>query len=194
MSGAALSTLDSMSADLIRSMAQQSKQLLRSAGKKQLGVGELNAIVKQSLTGELKNRAQAELRRAVKSHEDTKGGSQSARAGIVYPVGRIHTYLKYMRVGTSVKPSAAVALAATVEQIVQEVLQKAEAQRGKEKRITPHHIQLAIDADMDLHRLLGGSTIARGGVTPHIESALVPKKRKMGGDAGDAPAAKKARK
>ena len=40
----------------------------------------------------------------------------------------------------------------------------------------PRHIQLAVRNDEELSKLLGGVTIAAGGVLPNIHSVLLPKK------------------
>ncbi|KAI4983203.1 hypothetical protein ZWY2020_023695 [Hordeum vulgare] len=50
------------------------------------------------------------------------------------------------------------------------------ARDNKKTRITPRHIQLAVRNDEELSRLLGGVTIAAGGVLPNINSVLLPKK------------------
>lgn len=195
MSSDAVKTLDSMSKDMINSIAQETKQVLRKSGKKQLGQREVETVVGQTLRGDLRKDTLAKLKAAVARHAEKKeeGGSQSVRAGLVYPVGRIHSYLKAERIGTSVKPAAAVAIAASVESVINNVLVAADEKRAKGvKRITPHHIKLAIDDDRDLSRLLAGSTIAHGGVTPYIEPVLESKKRKSSGD-GE-PVAKKSRK
>ena len=43
-------------------------------------------------------------------------------------------------------------------------------------RITPRHITLAVKNDEELNKLLGGVTIASGGVLPNIHAVLLPKK------------------
>ena len=43
-------------------------------------------------------------------------------------------------------------------------------------RIIPRHIQLAVRNDEELNKLLGGVTIAQGGVLPNIHAVLLPKK------------------
>jgi histone H2A len=57
----------------------------------------------------------------------------------------------------------------------------------------PRHIQLAVRNDEELNKLLGGVTIASGGVIPNIHSVLLPKKGavvgKSGGKAGSGSAA-----
>jgi histone H2A len=49
------------------------------------------------------------------------------------------------------------------------------ARDNKKTRIVPRHIQLAVRNDEELSKLLGGVTIAAGGVLPNIHSVLLPK-------------------
>ena len=42
----------------------------------------------------------------------------------------------------------------------------------------PRHIQLAVRNDEELNKLLGGVSIAAGGVLPNIHAVLLPKKSK----------------
>jgi histone H2A len=51
------------------------------------------------------------------------------------------------------------------------------ARDNKRTRITPRHIQLAVRNDEELNKLLGGVTIASGGVLPNIHAVLLPKKK-----------------
>ena len=50
------------------------------------------------------------------------------------------------------------------------------APRPQQARIIPRHIQLAVRNDEELNKLLGGVTIAQGGVLPNIHAVLLPKK------------------
>src|SRR3954471_4820096 len=61
---------------------------------------------------------------------------------------------------------------------------------NKRTRITPRHIQLAVRNDEELNKLLGGVTIASGGVLPNIHAVLLPKK-KAGEESKPAPVAAK---
>ena len=50
------------------------------------------------------------------------------------------------------------------------------ARDNKKNRIIPRHVLLAIRNDDELGKLLGGVTIAHGGVLPNINPVLLPKK------------------
>lgn len=69
-------------------------------------------------------------------------------------------------------------LAAVLEYLVAEILElSGNAARDTHKsRITPRHIQLAVQHDEELSVLLKDVTIMEGGVMPNILSELVPKK------------------
>ena len=42
--------------------------------------------------------------------------------------------------------------------------------------LPPRHIQLAVRNDEELNKLMGGVTIASGGVLPNVHAVLLPKK------------------
>lgn len=59
------------------------------------------------------------------------------------------------------------------------------ARDNKKNRIIPRHIQLAVRNDEELSKLLGGVTIANGGVLPKIHQTLLPKKSSAGKGKGE---------
>ena len=115
--------------------------------------------------------------------------SRSLRAGLTFPVGRIHRLLRNGKYAERIGAGAPVYLAATLEYLVAEILELAgnAARDNKKSRIIPRHLQLAIRNDEELNKLLNGVTIAQGGVLPNIQSVLLPKKTDKGGNNGDGP-------
>ena len=106
--------------------------------------------------------------------------SKSAKAGLTFPVGRIGRFLKKGRYAARVGGGAPVYLAAVLEYLCAEILELAgnAARDNKKSRIIPRHVQLAVRNDEELNKLLGGVTIASGGVLPNIHAVLLPKKSK----------------
>ncbi|KAI1704475.1 core histone h2A/H2B/H3/H4 domain-containing protein [Ditylenchus destructor] len=82
-----------------------------------------------------------------------KAKSRSSRAGLQFPVGRLHRLLRKGNYAERVGAGAPVYLAAVLEYLAAEVLELAE-----------------------LNKLLAGVTIAQGGVLPNIQAVLLPKK------------------
>ena len=107
-----------------------------------------------------------------------KSTTKSVKAGLQFPVGRIGRYLKLGKYATRLGAGAPVYLAAVLEYLCAEILELAgnAARDNKKSRIIPRHIQLAVRNDEELNKLLGGVTIASGGVLPNIHAVLLPKK------------------
>ncbi|KAI1715626.1 core histone h2A/H2B/H3/H4 domain-containing protein [Ditylenchus destructor] len=107
-----------------------------------------------------------------------KAKSRSSRAGLQFPVGRLHRLLRKGNYAERVGAGAPVYLAAVLEYLAAEVLELAgnAARDNKKTRINPRHLQLAVRNDEELNKLLAGVTIAQGGVLPNIQAVLLPKK------------------
>ncbi|XP_073501960.1 histone H2A type 1-like [Phyllobates terribilis] len=101
-----------------------------------------------------------------------KAKTRSSRAGLQFPVGRVHRLLRKGNYAERVGAGAPVYLAAVLEYLTAEILEL----DNKKTRIIPRHLQLAVRNDEELNRLLGGVTIAQGGVLPNIQAVLLPKK------------------
>ena len=108
----------------------------------------------------------------------TKSKTRSSRAGLQFPVGRIHRLLRKGNYAERVGAGAPVYLAAVLEYLSAEILELAgnAARDNKKSRIIPRHLQLAVRNDEELNKLLSGVTIAQGGVLPNIQAVLLPKK------------------
>ncbi|TEA21828.1 hypothetical protein DBR06_SOUSAS20010006, partial [Sousa chinensis] len=120
-----------------------------------------------------------------------KAKTRSSRAGLQFPVGRVHRLLRKGNYAERVGAGAPVYLAAVLEYLTAEILELAgnAARDNKKTRIIPRHLQLAIRNDEELNKLLGKVTIAQGGVLPNIQAVLLPKKTESHHKAkGNAPA------
>ncbi|TRY85931.1 hypothetical protein DNTS_011942 [Danionella cerebrum] len=101
-----------------------------------------------------------------------KAKTRSSRAGLQFPVGRVHRLLRKGNYAERVGAGAPVYLAAVLEYLTAEILELAgnAARDNKKTRIIPRHLQLAVRNDEELNKLLGGVTIAQGGVLPNIQA------------------------
>ncbi len=106
-----------------------------------------------------------------------KSSTQSSKAGLQFPVGRVGRYLKQGRYAQRVGAGAPVYMSAVLEYLCAEVLELAgnAARDNKKSRIVPRHLQLAVRNDEELNKLLGDVTIASGGVLPNIHAVLLSK-------------------
>ncbi|MES1915251.1 MAG: hypothetical protein MHM6MM_007227 [Cercozoa sp. M6MM] len=110
----------------------------------------------------------------------SKQQTRSSRAGLTFPVGRLHRFLREGRYAARVGSGAPVYCAAVLEYLAAELLELAgnAARDNKRQRIIPRHIQLAVRNDEEFNQLLGQVTIAQGGVLPNIHASLLPKEKK----------------
>ncbi|KAK2914472.1 hypothetical protein Q8A67_002871 [Cirrhinus molitorella] len=104
-----------------------------------------------------------------------KAKTRSSRAGLQFPVGRVHRLLRKGNYAERVGAGAPVYLAAVLEYLTAEILELAgnAARDNKKTRIIPRHLQLAVRNDEELNKLLGGVTIAQGGVLPNIQASSI---------------------
>jgi histone H2A len=117
--------------------------------------------------------------KAAKKSGKKAGGSKSAKAGLIFPVGRVGSLLRKGRYARRVGASAAVYTAAVLEYLTAELLElSAKVIKGKGKRISPRALTLAVRHDDDLGTLLKDVTLSRGGVVASVNKALEKKSKK----------------
>ena len=106
--------------------------------------------------------------------------SNSSRAGLIFPVGRMCRKLRQGRYSTRVGMGGGVFMAAALEYLTMEIIDLAGqcAAEHKKKTIAPRHIQLAVRNDEELNKLLAAAQLSQGGVRPNVEAALFPRKEK----------------
>ncbi|KAG9390430.1 Core histone H2A [Carpediemonas membranifera] len=114
-----------------------------------------------------------------KDTEKKSSTSRSERAGLQFPVGRIHRQLRDGRYAKRIGAGAPVYLASVLEYITAEVIELAgnAVRENNKRRITPRHIQLAIRHDEELSRLFADVVIPQGGVLPHIHQRILSKSK-----------------
>lgn len=97
--------------------------------------------------------------------------NKSSKAGVIFPVSRLHRFLRESRDNGKVTTSAAVYLAAVLEYLAAEVLEMSGhvTKESKKTRIQPRHILLAVRQDDEFNKLLDNITIAEGGVLPTLK-------------------------
>jgi len=205
ISNMAMCIVDDMVHEWMREIARLAGDLSQYVSKKSISSREIQTAVRLHIPGELAKHAVSEGTKAVtkyNSSSDYEGGgggggggggakkgrarsrktSRSARCGLQFPVGRIHTYLKTGRFSSAVGAGAPVYLAAVLEYLSAEVLELAgnAARDNKHVRITPRHVNLAIRNDEELNKMITG-TVAGGGVIPNIHAVLIQYKSKPSG-------------
>ncbi|KOB72737.1 Histone H2A [Operophtera brumata] len=107
-----------------------------------------------------------------------KSRTRSSRAGLLFPVGRIHKILRKGNFAPRIGSGAPIFLAAVLQYLAAEILELASdaAKDNNKSRLSPRHILLAIRKDEELNRMLAGATISQGGVVQSIHPHLLPKK------------------
>ena len=111
--------------------------------------------------------------------QDKKSKSRSQRAGVIFPVGRIHRHMKEGRYAERISSDAPVYMAAVLQQVVEEVFKEANTRKEKkeQKRLIPNNILTAIRKDKELNEIFRDIVIREGGV-PRAEKEKEGKKGK----------------
>ncbi|XP_043539251.1 histone H2A, sperm-like [Chiloscyllium plagiosum] len=178
--------MNSFASDLFERIAGEASRLAQYNKRCTISSREIQTSVwLLLLPGELAKHAVSEGTKAVTKSSKRSAiwrlqiaKSRSSRAGLQFPVGRVHRLLRKGNYAERVGAGAPVYLAAVLEYLTAEILELAgnAARDNKKTRIIPRHLQLAVRNDEELNKLLGGVTIAQGGVLPNIQAVLLPKK------------------
>lgn len=112
--------------------------------------------------------------------------SQSRRAGVLMPVGRVARQMKKQHKVERISKEAAVFMAAVQEELARAILEYAVVEVKNEKvvRVTLRHITKVMEQHEELKPLLRGTIVAIGGVAPEnkveqeiVDMALEKKKK-----------------
>jgi len=188
MSKKGMAVMNSIVTDVFDRLMKEASDAAKYAKKATVGHKEVKTAVKFILPGDLCEEAIKNADKAVEKFEQVskdgaklsrkKSVSRSSKAGLIFPVGRVARHMKKARVASRVGAAAPVFVAAVLEYITREVLDKGmkELAKGK-KRITPRVVSLGIMGDDELKQVFSKVTIASGGVEPdNIHPSLLGKK------------------
>ncbi|KNC50674.1 histone H2A [Thecamonas trahens ATCC 50062] len=170
--------------DTLRQIVELASRIMPMMGKTTVSSREIQTAVRIVIQGELTKHAVAEGCKAVTKFSGSGSGyrstTRSTRAGLQFPVGRIHRYMRAIVIGR-VSGSAPVYLAAVLEYLVAEIVELSgnAARAAGRMRITPIDLETAIGADAELAALVGNSLVLR----------KTWKSVAQGGDASDKPCA-----
>jgi histone H2A len=199
MSKKGMAVMNSVVTDVFERLMKEASDAAKYAKKATVGHKEVIAAAKFTLPGKLSELAIKNGNDAVKKFEQVskdgakvktpkkKSVSRSSKAGLVFPVGRVARHMKKARVASRVGAAAPVFVAAVLEYVTREVLEKGsdELAFGK-KRITPRVVNLGIMSDSELKQVFSKVTIAAGGVQPdNIHVSLLGKKAQKAAAAAD---------
>jgi histone H2A len=179
----AMAIMHDLVSDMFARILNGAMELCEVNNKTTLTSRDVQTAVRLELPGELAKHAVSEGTKAVTKFSMTDGArggraqTRAARAGLQFPVGRIHRFMKakwHGRVGGG----APIYLSAVLEYLSAEVLELAgnAARDNKRVRIIPRHILLAVRNDEELNKMLKSTHFNMGGVIPNIHSVLLPKK------------------
>lgn len=184
LSGRAGWTFNQICKIFMRKVICASNKFLAAKSQKTLNSKIIMSSATVVLPSEIARHAISEITKSVTKYDGASTGgkyqkiSSAQKAGLLFPVMRIKKFIKKHCIAERVSMRGAVALAAATEYIIAEIIELSgnSARDNKRVRIKLRDIKLAVDNDMELQKLFC-DTYLGGGVTPHIQSAVLKKKR-----------------
>ena len=119
----------------------------------------------------------------IKKAKGRKAGAPShtvqSRAQIIFPPSRFMRMMRRDGLNQRIGKGSSICMAAVVEYLTSEIMEIAGtiAQEDHRKRINNRDLYFAIRKDEELSKLYSDIVVHEGGVIPHIEQALLPKKK-----------------
>jgi len=184
VSGDAVRVFESMTDSLLGDLTTAAAQAMH--GRQTLTLRDVDVAAKLVLSKAAYDAHSVDAKQAVATFEASygKNGKQretaSQRAKLEFSVPRVTSYLRSRVLFPRISRQAPVYLAALVQRVVQDMADCSQqvTVAAKRKRVSPHDVTLCLAADSDLKKSMRG-TVGRGGVAPHIETALLPPVKKV---------------
>jgi histone H3/H4 len=178
----AILTFDNFISALIDRCMEACLGLLEIKGEKTISPRTVIAGFRLILPGELAKKSVDEALRAINTYQTSflessskkEKRSESVRADLVLPVTRIRErWMRPKSCDNAIGKGAPVAMTATVEYIVKELIELASNSAMKDDKVTINnrHITLALQQDLEFKELTRDMIFA-GGVLPHIHESL----------------------
>ncbi|NXK57296.1 H2A1 protein, partial [Chauna torquata] len=106
--------------------------------------------------------------------------SRSSRAGLLFPVSRIDRQLRRGRFAARLGARAPVFLAAVLQWVTHKTMDMAGkiTKKSNQQRISPCHLQMAVQNSSALKHLLGGGPRHRSRAVPQSRHVASPSKKK----------------
>lgn len=184
ISSDAVAVLDDILQELLDDLHSAMHSVMDASKLATLTQSVAEAATRLVLPGEIEKAAIQMARKAVDSFEKAAPGTRedtkdrSERADLFMSVARVERALSNLHF-SRISPYASVYTAAVLEYVLYEILELASTQTLQQKRlrISPRDVSLAIALDDELKSLIKSDIVAKGGVVPHIQNALLAKKK-----------------
>ena len=187
ISRAALGVLDSLLAEAATLLTVKASAFVSAGDVVTMQGRHVEAAVRMVSDGDLSREMLASMAQALASYsrnrKDREGppSSKSQAAGLILATARVDTAIRSKMLCKNLGEAGTVTMTAALEAVVRRIVRAAQAAAiadRKRKKITPHYIMLAIQADPDLQILFKTVRIAGAGVVPKRKRRVAKKTKK----------------